>query len=259
MDSPQPFLIDGAWHLSETTADVVFPYDGSIVGSIALAGVRDLEHAVATARRGAAVMRRLPAHRRSGLLARMADLAEAEADALAATIVLEAGKTIALARVEVERAVATLRISADEARRIGGEIIDLDWTPAGEGCTGYLRRVPVGVVLAITPSNFPLNLVCHKLGPALAAGNAAIVRPSTATPLSALALGRLALEAGCPPEGIAVVPCRTMDAERLVVDPRIDLLSFTGSAAVGWRTASAGGSKTSGPRTGRERGRDRRA
>jgi acyl-CoA reductase-like NAD-dependent aldehyde dehydrogenase len=243
MDSPHPFLIDGAWRRSGTTADVVFPYDGSIIGSVELAEPRDLEDAIATARQGAPVMRSLPAHRRSAILAGMAELVRAEADALAATIVSEAGKTIALARAEVERAAAVLGVSADEALRIGGEIVDLDWNESGEGCTGYLRRVPVGVVLAITPFNFPLNLVCHKLGPALAAGNAVIVRPSTKTPLSALALGRLALTAGCPPEGIAVVPCHTADAERLAKDPRIDFLSFTGSPAVGWDLRAKAGRK----------------
>ncbi len=243
MDSPHPFLIDGVWRRSGLTTDVVFPYDGSTIGSIALAEPPDLEDAIATARRGAPTMRSLPVHRRSAILGEMAALVEAEADTLAATIVLEAGKTIALARTEIERAAATLRISADEARRIGGERIDLDWTPAGDGCTGYLRRVPVGVVLAITPFNFPLNLVCHKLGPALAAGNAVILRPSTKTPLSALALGRLALAAGCPPEGIAVVPCRTVDAERLAGHPGIDFLSFTGSPAVGWRLRALAGRK----------------
>jgi acyl-CoA reductase-like NAD-dependent aldehyde dehydrogenase len=173
----------------------------------------------------------------------MAALVESRADALAQTIVLETGKTDAMAHIEVGRAAATLRISAGEACRIGGEVLDLDWTPAGEGATGIYRRFPVGVVLAITPFNFPLASVCHKLGPALAAGNAAIVRPATKTPLSALALGEIALEAGCPPAAVSVVPSSTADAEGLAADPRIDFLSFTGSAEVGWHLKSVAGRK----------------
>ncbi len=243
MDSPRPFLIGGEWRTSPRSVDVAFPYDGSTVARVALADALALEDAVRTARAGAAEMARLPSHARSAVLARMAALVEAGADALAETIVLEAGKTTAMARVEVERAAATLRISAGEAGRIGGEVLDLDWAPAGEGASGIYRRFPVGVVLAITAFNFPLAIVCHKLGPALAAGNAVIVRPATATPLSALALGELALAAGCPPAAISVVPSSTADAERLAADPRIDFLSFTGSPEVGWRLKGVAGRK----------------
>lgn len=245
MDPSRPFLIGGEWRTSSRSADVAFPHDGSTIARVALADAPDLEDALRTARDGAEEMARLPSHARSTVLARMAALVEARADALAETLVLEAGKTITLARVEVERAATTLRVSAEEARRIGGEVIDGDWTPAGEGLVGVHRRFPVGVVLAITPFNFPLNIVCHKLGPALAAGNAAIVRPATKTPLSALALGEIALEAGCPPHAVSVVPCDSSDAEGLVADPRIDFLSFTGSPAVGWHLREVAGRKRS--------------
>lgn len=243
MDTPHPFLIGGTWRRSGTTVDVVSPYDGTIAGSVELAATGDLVDAIATARRGAEIMRHLPAHRRAVILHEIARRVIAEADSLTDAIVGEVGKTVSMARAEIDRAVSTLHVSADEALRIGGEMVDLDWSPAGEGCTGILRRVPVGVVLAITPFNFPLNLVCHKVGPALAAGNAVIVRPSTQAPLSSLALGRIALAAGCPPEAIAVVPCRATDAECLATDPGIDLLSFTGSPAVGWRLRSIAGNK----------------
>lgn len=243
MHPPRPFLIGGEWRTSPRSADVVFPYDGSTVARVALADAPALEDAVRMAGTGAVKMTRLPSHARSAVLTQMAALVESRADALAQTIVLEAGKTDAMARTEVERAAATLRISAGEARRIGGEVLDLDWMPAGEGATGIYRRFPVGVVLAITPFNFPLATVCHKLGPALAAGNAAIVRPATKTPLSALALGAIALEAGCPPGAVSVVPSSTADAERLVADPRIDFLSFTGSPEVGWHLKGVAGRK----------------
>jgi acyl-CoA reductase-like NAD-dependent aldehyde dehydrogenase len=243
MDPPRPFLIDGEWRGSARSADVVFPFDGSTVARVALAGAAEIEDAIRVARRGAAEMARLPSHARSGILSRMAALVEARAAELAQTIVLEAGKTIAMARVEVERAALTLRVSAEEGRRIGGEVVDLDWTTAGEGCIGVHRRFPVGVVLAITPFNAPLNVVCHKVGPALAAGNAAIVRPATKTPLSALALGAIAIEAGCPAAAVSVVPSPTADAERLAGDPRIDFLSFTGSPGVGWHLKGVAGRK----------------
>ncbi len=241
MDSPRPFLIGGEWRTSPRSAGVAFPYDGSTVARVALADAAAIEDAVRTARAGAAEMAALPSHARSAILARMAAFVEAGADTFAQTIVLEAGKTIGMARIEVERAAATLRISAEEARRLGGEVVDLDWTPAGEGCMGISRRFPVGIVLAITPFNFPLSTICHKLGPALAAGNAVIVRPSTKTPLSALALGECALTAGCPPAAISVVPSSTADAERLAADTRIGLLSFTGSPEVGWHLKSLSG------------------
>lgn len=241
MDRPRPFLVGGEWRRSLRAVDVAFPYDGSIVARASLADASDLEDAVVTAGAGATEMAALPSHARSAILSRMAALVDARADALAGTIVLEAGKTVAMARAEVERAAMTLRASAEEARRLGGELIDLDWTPGGEGLTGLYRRFPVGIVLAITPFNFPLNTVCHKVGPALAAGNAAVVRPATKTPLSALALGAIALEAGCPPDAISVVPSPAADAERLVADPRIDLLTFTGSAEVGWHLKQVAG------------------
>lgn len=169
------------------------------------------------AQSGAAEMAAFPSHARSTILARMAALVEADADTFVQTIVLEAGKMIGMARIEVERAAATLRISAEEARRLGGEIVDPDSTPGGEGCTGVYRRFPVGIVLAITPFHFPLSTVCHKLGPALAAG--------------------------CPPTAISVVPSSTADAERLAADPRIGLVSFTGSPEVGWHLKALAGRK----------------
>ena len=173
----------------------------------------------------------------------MAALVEARADTLAADDRPRGRQDNRHARVEVERAASTLRTSAEEARRLGGEVVDLDWTPAGEGCIGMHKRFPVGVVLAITPFNFPLNTVCHKLGPALAAGNAVIVRPASKTPLSALALGAIALEAACPSAAVSVVPSSTADAERLAADPRIDFLSFTGSPEVGWHLNGVAGRK----------------
>jgi acyl-CoA reductase-like NAD-dependent aldehyde dehydrogenase len=137
----------------------------------------------------------------------------------------------------------TLRISSEEAKRINGTLLPLDWSADMEGRFGITRRVPVGPVLGITPFNFPLNLACHKLGPAVASGNPLILKPASATPVSSLLLGRLALEAGLPPKALSVIPCRGVTAEALVRDPRIALLTFTGSPAVGWYLKQIAGRK----------------
>jgi acyl-CoA reductase-like NAD-dependent aldehyde dehydrogenase len=213
------------------------------VDRVCLAGSADIEDAIKSAENGFSVTRRLPAHRRSTILHALADRIRERATDLAETIVLEAGKTRALAEGEVLRAAETIEVSAEEARRIDGTLLPLDWNEAGEGRIGCLRRFPLGPVLAITPFNFPLNLACHKLGPAIAAGNSIILKPASATPISALILGEMVLEAGIPPEAISVVPCRTRLVERMVRDDRIACLSFTGSPAVGWRLRSIAGHK----------------
>ncbi|MCC7566216.1 MAG: aldehyde dehydrogenase family protein [Methanomicrobiaceae archaeon] len=243
MNEPRPFLVGGEWRMSGECADIRFPYDSTAIGRVCLAADADIEDSVLRATAGFSVTRALPAHRRASILSALAGEIGRRSDELAAAIVLEAGKARPLAEAEVQRAMETIRISAEEAKRTGGEILPLDWTPAGEGYTGYVRRFPLGVVLGITPFNFPFNLACHKLGPAFAAGNAFILRPSTKTPLSSLLLGEMALDAGIPPEAISVVPCTAARAERLAADPRIAYLSFTGSPAVGWHLKAIAGRK----------------
>jgi acyl-CoA reductase-like NAD-dependent aldehyde dehydrogenase len=159
------------------------------------------------------------------------------------TITMEAGKPITDAKREVSRAIQTFTVAAEEARRIPGEVIPLDWTPGFDTHIGLLRRFPIGPILGITPFNFPLNLVAHKVAPALASGNSILIKPAPQTPLTALLLGEVALEAGVPPGGLNVVPCDNLVAERMVVDPRFKLLSFTGSVAVGWMLKAKCGKK----------------
>ena len=243
MTGPRPFLVGGEWRTSETTLEVRFPYDDSLVDTVCLAGVVDLEDAVRSAQHGFSQTRKLPTHERIHVLKRLADLIEDRKDEVAATITLETGKTIAMARAEVERAVETIILCAEEAGRIYGEVIPLDLSPATAGRTGYLRRVPVGTVLAITPFNFPFNLACHKIGPAVAAGNAVILKPSSKTPLSGMVLGELLLEAGYPKNAVSVLPCTPGVAEWMVQDGRIAYLSFTGSPAVGWHLREIAGRK----------------
>ena len=233
----QPLLLAGVPTEGSETATVVFPYDGSEVARVWLAGAELLERALAAAAAAEREIASIPPFRRAEILARAAELVRGGEDELARQMTLETGNAIWETRFEVQRTAEILTFAADEARRIGaaGELVPIDGVPRGEGRIGLTRRFPVGTVLAITPFNAPLLLVAHKLGPAFAAGCPCIVRPASKTPLSALSLGRILLEAGAPPAAVSVVPCRTELAERLVQDERIKLLSFTGSPAVGWR------------------------
>ena len=216
------------------TYEVRSPYDDAPVAVVHRAGPDEVERAIAGAVEAFATTRRLPSWKREQVLERIsAGLAERREE-LARTIALEAGKPIKTARVEVDRASFTFRIAAEEAKRIYGEIVPLDWLPGSEGREALIRRVPLGAVAGITPFNFPLNLVAHKVAPALAAGDPILLRPASQTPCSSLALGRILLESGWPQDAIAVLPCSTETARPLVEDDRIKLLTFTGSPVVGW-------------------------
>ena len=207
-----------------------------------LAARSDVEHAIelAAAHRE---LGRWPSHKRGALCDAVADGIAARRADLAALICREAKKPMMYARGEVERAISTFTFAADEARRLGGEVIRLDAAPGGEGRLGLALRVPRGPVAAITPFNFPLNLVAHKLAPALACGAPVVLKPAPETPETAVALARIIHEAGAPAGALAVVPCSLEDAGLLVEDPRLRVLSFTGSSAVGWHLRSRAGEK----------------
>ena len=238
-----PVLIGGKTRETEETADVLFPYTGEVYARVCQAGASDLEDAVAASVTGFEKMKRLSSSERSQILDRLAGEIRRRADELVHTMVMEGGKTKKFATAEVARAEITVRTSAEESRRIYGEILPLDWSDDTKHRTGYLMRFPVGPVLGIVPFNFPLNLACHKLAPALAAGNSIILKPASATPISSLLLGEMALAAGAPPEAITVVPCPGERAEIMVRDPRVAFLSFTGSCAVGWHLKEIAGRK----------------
>jgi len=237
------FLVGGEWRTNAEPFEVRFPYTGETIARVHQAGEADLDDAAGIAAEAFETTRHLSSAARSRILSVIADQVEARAAELAGILVLEGGKTRAFAAVEVQRAVGTLRTSAEEAKRIGGEVIPLDWTEGTEGRIGITRRFPAGPVLGITPFNFPLNLACHKLGPAIAAGNPLILKPSSATPVSSLLLADMALRAGLPREALSVVPCPGAAAERLVSDPRIAVLTFTGSPEVGWHLRGLAGRK----------------
>lgn len=243
MQGPRPFLIGGQWRQSDVVAPVHDPFTGKVLAEVAQANRTDAEAAIQSTVDAAKPMGALPSHARYYLLQRIAGALYDRRDEIAKLISNEAGKPVTDAKREVARAVQTFTVAAEEAKRIPGEVIPLDWMPGTDSHLGIMRRFPIGPVLGITPFNFPLNLVVHKVAPALAAGNPILIKPAPQTPLTALLLGEIAMEAGVPPGGLNVVPCDNTVAEQLVVDPRFNLLSFTGSAAVGWMLKGKCGKK----------------
>lgn len=231
----EPYYIGGQPTYSPNTVTVIFPYTGEAFAEVCIASMEDQARAANCARQGFAETKSLPAHRRAEILRRVADKIDEERETFVDILIHESGKTVRQAHFEVTRAVSVMRTSAEESIRLTGEMIPLDKTEAGEGYTGYYYKVPSGPVLCITPFNYPLNLACHKIGPAIAAGCSFVLKPSTKTPLSALLLGKIILEAGYPAKAVNVVPCTGSSAETLVRDPRFSVLSFTGSPAIGWR------------------------
>jgi len=239
----RPFLIGNQWRHTATTATIRNPYNGRAVAEICLAGKAEADEAVARAVEAAPAMRRLPAHARAGALRKIAGLLATRQDEVARTMTAESGKPIADARREVGRAVQTFTLAAEEATRIPGDVIPMDLTPGMDRHLSITRRVPVGPVLGITPFNFPLNLVAHKVAPCLAAGNPMVLKPAPQTPLTSLLLAEMVLETGLPPGALSVVPCENAVAEQMVTDERFKVVSFTGSAAVGWMLKAKSGKK----------------
>ena len=223
--------------------EVRSPYDESLVAIVHRAGSEQIEQAIAAATSAFQLTRKLPSWKRADMLEKVSAGIAARREDFARTIALEAGKPIRTARAEVDRAIFTFKVAAEESKRIYGEIVPLDWIPGTEGREAHLYRVPLGPVVGITPFNFPLNLVVHKVAPALAAGDSIIIRPASQTPVSALKLAEVILEAGWPEGALSVVPSTTQDAAPLVEDDRLRLLTFTGSPAVGWSLKSRAGRK----------------
>ena len=241
---PMLLYFAGQWRDASAKIEVRHPYDGSLVDTVPQASAADVDAALASAVAGAAVMRKLSGYERFGILRRAADLMLARQKDLGRLISLEEGKTLAEGVFEAGRAAETMELSAEEAKRLGGEVLPLDGAPGGAGKLGFTMRVPCGVVVAITPFNFPLNLVCHKVGPALAAGNAVVVKPASDTPLSALKLVEILLEAGLPPLGVACLAGSGGElGQALCSDERVRKISFTGSVEVGKQICAVAGIK----------------
>ena len=236
--------VGGEWVDKDDKIEVINSYNNSVIDTVPSADLEDLEVAIASAARGAKVMAEIPAFDRYLMLRKTAEIMEARHEDFGRTITLEEGKTIAEGRMEASRAIQTMTLSAEEAKRLYGETIPLDGAPGWDGQLGFTLRVPCGIVAAISPFNFPLNLVCHKVGPALAAGNAVIIKPASDTPLSALKLTEALLEAGVPAEAVqCVTGSGGKIGDALVADERVRKVTFTGSRDIGERICKTAGLK----------------
>jgi acyl-CoA reductase-like NAD-dependent aldehyde dehydrogenase len=234
-----PVPIAGRPHTSDQGVDVTSPYTGDVIGEVPLCGADEVDRACTHAHE---VLRRddLPLHERAAILDAAARLVGERADDLARTIASESGKPIKTARVEVARCVDTFSFAAAEARHLSGEMLPMAASTSGAGKIGFALRVPAGVVAAISPFNFPLNLVAHKLAPAIAAGCPVVLKPAPQTPLTAIALVSLLVDAGLPVDWISVVTdTRAEAAQPLVEHPIPAVVTFTGSVPVGWGIAAA--------------------
>ena len=227
-------LIDGEWVETGDWVEVRSPHSGELVARIAKAGAADARHAVDAAER--ALQEPLPAHKRAEILVRVAGHLARRHEEIAQTICAEAGKPLKAARVEASRAISTFTFAAVQARTLTGEMVPMDASQVGTGKLAFTLRRPVGIVGAISPFNFPLNLVAHKIAPALAAGCPVVLKPASQTPLSALLLAELETEAGLPPGWLNVLVGQASEiGDVLVEDERVKLLTFTGSSEVGWK------------------------
>ncbi len=244
-------LLDGRWVDRDKTIDVNDPYDNSLVDTIPAGSKQDVEVALSAAVKGFEITKRMTVYDRAQVLYKAAGLISGRLDEFATVIAREGSKTINEARKEASRCVNTLTIAAEEAKRILGETIPFDSFPGGEKRRGFYYRFPIGVVLAITPFNDPLNLVAHKLGPAIAAGNAVILKPATVTPLSAIKLVEVLIEAGLPPQAIQLITgYGSQIGDPLVSDERVRMISFTGGVEAGKQIASKAGIKKIGMELG---------
>ncbi len=238
-----PFIIAGAEVAPERLVAVRSPFSGDEVGMAGSATALEVERAIAAAAAARTKMAHLPAYRRQQALLELERALQAERDEFARLIALEAGKPLRDAYQEVQRGLLTLRTAAEEALRLPQESIPLDVTPGAEGRWAISQRFPLGLIAAVTPFNFPLNLVLHKLAPAIASGNCVIVKASPRTPLTALRLGQLCLRSDLPKGAVSVLSGGAETVQQLLQDERISMLSFTGSAAVGWKLRQQAGRK----------------
>lgn len=235
----KPFYLDGRWTEGSAVEPVVNPWNGDGLAELSLASAAQVEHAVASAHRAFAETKRETARERSQRLARIAALIGQRRDEFVGVLVAEAGKPVTFAEAEVDRAQMTFGFAAQLASADEGRGIRMDASAPGAGHFGFVRRFPIGVILGITPFNFPLNLVAHKVAPCLASGNTMVLKPALKTPLSSLLLAEVLHEAGVPAGQVNVVPFAHEHIPGLLADSRIKMLSFTGSAEVGWKLKAA--------------------
>ena len=240
---PMKILVNGQWRQTGVKRQVFNPFDNKAVGEVFQATSRDIDEAISGADEAFHQTRRSAPHERHAVLIAVSRALASQKDDFAGLITAETGKPITLARGEVDRGVFTMATSAEEALRIEGNVLPLDVTPQSANRTAIVRRFPLGVIGAITPFNYPLNLVAHKLGPAIAAGNSVVLKPSSNAPQTALKFAELFVQAGLPSGALNVVPCMGSEIEQLITDKRVKLISFTGSPAVGWGLKARSGRK----------------
>jgi glyceraldehyde-3-phosphate dehydrogenase (NADP+) len=231
----KPLLIGGNWRTTGNLQEVRAPFNGEGLARVSYASRGDVEESIALAASAAAEMRAVPRYEVAEALRRLADYIQTHREDFARTIATEAGKPINAARGETDRAVSTFTFASEEARRFTGENVPVDTQAIGRGRIGWTERIPRGIIFGITPFNFPLNLVAHKVAPALASRNSIIVKPSPRTPLTALLLGEAFLGCGLPKGALQIVPMEIPEIDVLLADERVAMISFTGSAEVGWK------------------------
>jgi acyl-CoA reductase-like NAD-dependent aldehyde dehydrogenase len=237
------FLLDGKWIAEGERISIRSPYDGTVVGATFRASSADLETAICSSVRAFEITRKMPPFERQRILHAVSAKLSERREQFARCIALEAGKPVRTARAEVDRAIFTFAVAAEEATRIGGEWLPLDLQASAAGRSGIVRRFPLGPIAAITPFNFPLNLVAHKLAPAIAAGCTVVLKPAPQTPFTSFMLGEAIESAGWPPGALHILPLSNSDAEKMVADDRLKMLTFTGSGKVGWMLKAKSGKK----------------
>ncbi|MFH1893194.1 MAG: aldehyde dehydrogenase family protein [Candidatus Zixiibacteriota bacterium] len=237
------FYLAGEWKNSDQIIDVINPFDKSLVGTVAAASPDDFTTAIEKADAAFQAYRSFPSYKRADALQFISSEIEKRKDEFAETITREMGKSIKDSLGEVNRAVSVFAISAEEAKRLGGELISMDWQAGSEGRWGVVRRFPMGVVAGISPFNFPLNLVAHKIGPALASGNTIVLKPASKTPIVALKLAEIIDQTDLPKGVVSILPASSRDTAPLLQDPRVKVITFTGSPLVGWMIKEKSGKK----------------
>lgn len=243
MNKAYKYLAGGKWLESSDVLEVINPFNDEVVGITYRVKESDIEGSIQAAVEAFGKTKGLPSYKRAEILSNIRNGLVERKEELARMIALEAGKPITDARREVDRAISVFQIASEEAKRIVGEFIPLDLLSTSEGRTGINKRFPLGPILGITPFNFPLNLACHKIAPAIAAGNTIVIKPASKTPITALLLAEIVFQSGIPEGAFSVLPCSSDVAEQTVKDDRFKMLTFTGSSAVGWRLKNIAGKK----------------
>lgn len=243
VSTAKPILVNGQWVHTSSAEPIYCPYSGDLLATVCQAESQHIEQALTSVKQAAQELAATPAYVRAQALLHIANGITARHEEFSKTLSQEAGKPLTDARREVDRGIQTFRLAAEESTRIPGETIPMDLTPGGEAYTATVKRFPLGPILGITPFNFPLNLVAHKVAPCLAAGNPIVLKPAPQTPLTALLLGEVFLTTDLPPAAFTILPCSNALAEGMVEHPIFQALSFTGSVNVGWMLKGKAGHK----------------